>query len=248
MGLKNTEAVTLRTYPYREADRIVVFFTRDFGKLRGIARGARRMKSPFGSTLEPLSYVRVIFFEKENQELASINSCDLLESHAVHRGTLEGSYYCAYFAEMLNEVAQEGEANEKLFRLLLAVLDPSLPLDWEMRARYLETWLLRLEGVFPSLQQCGRCGRRLTRSSVHIGGGGQHAVCGACAEASDWNLGAEELDLVMEIFSNKISAIRWKQWSRVVLKNLGRLNSKLIQYHLEKPLKSGRFLKELDPC
>lgn len=248
MALKSTEAITLRTYPLREADRIVVFFTRSYGKLRGIARRARLMKSPFGSSLEPMSHVRVVFFAKENQELAVINSCDLLESHAGHRSTLEGSYYCAYFAELLNEFSQEGEANEKIFRLLLTVLAPLPALDWEARARYLEAWMLRLEGVFPALQNCGRCGKALARETAHISSGGQEALCHACALPGDLSLSVSEQQLVREIFSRNIPAIEWGQWSRQALKNLGRVNSKLIQYHLEKTLKSDRFLKELDRC
>ncbi len=248
MALKSTEAITLRTYPYREADRIVVFFTRNYGKLRGIARGARRLKSHFGSSLEPMSYVRLVYFAKENQELASINSCDLLESHALLRGTLEGSYYCAYFSEMLNEFTQEGEANERIFRLLLAVLNPSLGLSWEARARYLETWMLRLEGVFPPLQNCGRCGRPLQSETIYVPSGGHEALCRKCTASGDLPLSAAELELVHTLLSKRISEIDWSRWNLQAMKNLGRLNSKLIQYHLEKTLKSGRFLKELNQC
>ncbi|HEY3130510.1 MAG TPA: DNA repair protein RecO [Acidobacteriota bacterium] len=248
MTLKTTEAITLRNYPYREADRIVVFFTRSQGKLRGIARGARRLRSHFGSSLEPISHVRLVYFAKENQDLVSINSCDLLESHASLRGTLEGSYYCAYVSEVLSEFTQEGAANEKVFRLMLAVLDPSLTLSWEARARYFETWMLRLEGVFPMLQNCGRCGRSLQPESVFVPSGGHEACCRKCAAAGDLPLSTAELQLVYNIFSHRISDIDWSRWSPAAMKNLGLLNSKLIQYHLEKALKSGRFLKELNRC
>ncbi|MBI4457048.1 MAG: DNA repair protein RecO [Acidobacteria bacterium] len=246
--MKNTEAITLRTYPFREADRIVVFFTRTYGKLRGIARGARRLKSRFGSSLEPMSYVRVIFFAKENQELAVINSCDLLQSHAALRRTLEGSCHCARFAELLNEFSQEGEANDKIFRLFLAVLDLSPLLTWPARARYLETWLLRLEGVYPVFLNCGRCGHEFGKDTIHVRSGGHEALCRACSSSRDIPLTFSERQLVHEIFSRNITSIDWNCWNRQTLKNLGKLNSKLIQYHLEKTLKSDRFLKELDEC
>jgi DNA repair protein RecO (recombination protein O) len=248
VSVKSTEAISLRSYPYRESDRIVVFFTRADGKVRGIARGARLLKSRFGSALEPMSYIRLIYFEKENQELAFINSCDLLESHSAHRNTLEGSYYCAYFSELLSEISQEGEANDKLFRLLLEVLRLSPPLAWRVRARYLEVWLLRLEGVFPSLQRCDGCGRALGEESVHIASGGQSALCRSCSSPGDFVLGLEERELVLDIFARRISAIDWARWSGQALKNLGALNSKLLQYHLGKLLKSNRFLQELERC
>ncbi|MBI2822379.1 MAG: DNA repair protein RecO [Acidobacteria bacterium] len=248
MALRSTEAVTLRTYPYRESDRIAVFLTRSYGKVRAIARGARLLRSRFGASLEPMSHVRLIFFEKENQELAVVNSCDLVQGHAAHRATLEGSYYCVYFSELLNEFSQEREVNERVFRLLLSVLDLSVNLPWEVRARYLETWLLRLEGVFPVPQYCAGCGRGMEDQTVYLPGAGQGALCRNCSSPGDMSLGDEERRLVLAIFSRKIAAVDWRQWSSQALKNLGQLNSKLVQYHLEKPLKSDRFLKDLDRC
>ncbi|HEY2934496.1 MAG TPA: DNA repair protein RecO [Acidobacteriota bacterium] len=247
MSLKTTEAITLRTYPYAEADRIVVFLSRGYGKVRGIARGARRMKSRFGSSLEPLSHVRLIFFARENQELASINSCDLLASHAGLRESLEGSYYCAYFAELLGEFSQEGEGNERLFRLALSVLETQAA-SLEARARYLESWLLRLEGVFPPFSECGRCGHSFEDGAVFIPSGGHEALCRKCAGPRDLRVGPEERAAFASIFSRNISRVDWSSWGAATLKNIGRLNSGLIQYHLEKSLKSDRFIRELNQC
>src|SRR5258706_12884388 len=80
MPARVSETFVLRTYPFREADLIVSFFTRDEGKLRGVARRARRPKSPFGSGLERLSHVRMAYFQRENAELANLNGCELIES------------------------------------------------------------------------------------------------------------------------------------------------------------------------
>src|SRR5579864_3476470 len=80
MPARVSETFVLRTYPFREADLIVSFFTRDQGKLRGVARRARRPKSPFGSGLERLSHVRMAYFERENAELANLSGCELIES------------------------------------------------------------------------------------------------------------------------------------------------------------------------
>ena len=69
MPLYSADALILRTYKLGEADRIVVFLTRDRGKKRGVAKGARRTKSNFAGALEPLTHVRVAYFEKEQREL-----------------------------------------------------------------------------------------------------------------------------------------------------------------------------------
>ena len=80
MPLHESDSIILKTYPLGEADRIVAFFSRDYGKLRGVANGARRMKNRFGASLEPLAHARIQFFEKENRELVRIQLAELVDS------------------------------------------------------------------------------------------------------------------------------------------------------------------------
>ena len=80
MSAHVSEAFVLQTWPFREGDLIVSFLTRDLGKLRGVARRARRPKSGFGSGLERLSHIRMSYFQRENRELVNIDSCELLHS------------------------------------------------------------------------------------------------------------------------------------------------------------------------
>ena len=122
MPLYTTEALILRTYKLKEADRIVVFLTRDRGKKRGVAHGARRMRSPFGGALEPLSRVGVTYFEKEQRELVSLNYADTITS-PLRAGGAEALGHSAYFAELLDEWAPEGDPNETLFRLGSSVVE-----------------------------------------------------------------------------------------------------------------------------
>src|SRR5262249_62007070 len=81
MPLHKTEAFVLRTYALKEADKICVFLTRDHGKLRGVAHGARKLRSRFGSALEPFTEVALTYYQKEARELVSISTCDILRSH-----------------------------------------------------------------------------------------------------------------------------------------------------------------------
>ena len=78
MPLKQSEAIVLRSYPLREADLLVSFFTRTEGKLRGVARSAKKSRKRFGGALEPLTTVRLYWEDRERQELARIDSCDVL--------------------------------------------------------------------------------------------------------------------------------------------------------------------------
>lgn len=148
MPLHSGDALILRTYKLAEADRIVVFLTRDRGKKRGVAKGARRPRSRFTGALEPLTEVKVAYFEKEGRELVGINYAEMVQSPLKLSGSaLE---HVSYFAELLDEWAQDADVDERLFRLGTSILDalvagaPVAPL-----ARYFEYWLLWLQGLYP---------------------------------------------------------------------------------------------------
>ena len=148
MPLYTADALVLRTYKLGEADRIVVFLTRDRGKKRGVAKGARRPRSRFSGALEPLTEVQVAYFEKESRELVGLNYAEVVRSPLSHAG--EGLEYVAYFAELLDEWAQDADADDRLYRLgasMLEAMAANAPV--EPLARYFEYWLLRLQGVYP---------------------------------------------------------------------------------------------------
>jgi DNA repair protein RecO len=153
--LYTADALVLRTYALGESDRIVVFLTRDRGKKRGVAKSASRSRRRFGGALEPLTEARVAYYESARRELVGLNYAEVVRSPLAMVGTqpaqgCEALTYSAYFAEMLNEWAQEADADDRLYRLGVSMLDglaagvPVQPL-----ARYFEYWVLRLQGVYP---------------------------------------------------------------------------------------------------
>src|SRR5439155_21368898 len=116
MPLYTTDALILRTYKLGEADRIVVFLTRDRGKKRGVAKNARQSRRRFGGALEPMTYGRVGYFEREQRDLVSLRYVEPRRSPlAAARGDALG--YVGYFAELIDECAPEADPNETLFRL-----------------------------------------------------------------------------------------------------------------------------------
>ncbi|OFW01320.1 MAG: DNA repair protein RecO [Acidobacteria bacterium RIFCSPLOWO2_02_FULL_68_18] len=150
MPLYTADALILRTYKLGEADRIVVFLTRDRGKKRGVAKGARRARSRFLGALEPLTEARVAYFETERRELVGLNFAEPIRSPLAHAPGDGALGYVGYFAELLDEWAQEADADERLYRLgtsMLGALAAGAPV--EPLARYFEYWLLRLQGVYP---------------------------------------------------------------------------------------------------
>jgi len=152
MPLRTSEAIVLRCWPFRESDLIVSFFTRDQGKLRGVARRARRPKSNFGAGLERLSWVSVSWYQRETRELVSLDSCELLQSWFMLASNYETSVALDFFAEVSDQMLPPGEINERQFRLILAVLDflRAGGSIWPAVA-YFDLWMVRLAGLLPEL-------------------------------------------------------------------------------------------------
>lgn len=156
MAARVSETYVLRTYPFRESDLIVSFFTRDQGKLRGSARRARKQKSSFGSGLERLSLVNLSYSQRETRELVSLNSCDLLQSQFELVADFDASVVLDYIAEISDQLLPPHEPNEHFFRLMSATLDH---MHGQAQGRawralmYFSLWATRLSGFLPDLSR-----------------------------------------------------------------------------------------------
>jgi DNA repair protein RecO len=148
MSLHTTDALILRTYALGESDRIVVFLTRDRGKKRGVAKNARQSRRRFGGALEPMTCGRVTYHERERRDLVFVQ--DVMPTRSPFRtADAEALGYVGYFAELLDEWAQDNDPSETLYRLgssMVEAMAGGVPID--PLARYFEYWLLRLQGVY----------------------------------------------------------------------------------------------------
>jgi DNA repair protein RecO (recombination protein O) len=251
MPLYTTEALVLRTYKLAEAHRIVVFLTRDRGKKRGVAHGARGRRSRFGAALEPLTRVRVAYFEKERRELVSVNYAEALNS-PLWNDNSAALGHVGYFAELIDEWSPEGDPNETVFRLGAAVLEaigaggPIEPL-----ARYFEYWLLRLQGVYPPTVRCHRCGTRFettTERAAWLGPGDRMFACEHCTTGRDHARGAlsyEALAFLRTVGMVGPQHVSDLSVSKKALREVEHVHRALIASHLEKELKSARVLREM---
>jgi DNA repair protein RecO (recombination protein O) len=184
MPLRETEAVVLRTHRLGEADKIVSLFTRQWGRLRAVAAGAQRPKSRYGGTLEPLSYVHLWLFERENRDLLRMNSAELLESFFDMQKDYRVQVAAQYVSEVTDRFLPEREVNERAFRLVLAVLR-GLKHSGEVNRPllYFDYWLVRLGGFLPDLGRCAACGRELGEEPGYYGEGSEGLLCAACRPA-----------------------------------------------------------------
>src|SRR6266850_1294891 len=238
MGLVNTDAIVLRTYNLAEADRIAVCLTRSAGLVRAVAKGARRMKSRFGASLEPFTLIRLAFYERENRELVSISNTEILKSHFDLAAGLEVSEILAYMGELVGDFAPPHEANEKLFRMVAACIEAleDSPESARLVLRYFEVWLLRLAGLFPDIRSCAECGTRLGEADTACLDVEVNPHCQRCSRGPATRLLPETQQLV--VASQRLPPVdfasTFKTLSEQSEGQLGELTHRLIVRALER--------------
>lgn len=189
MGLIETDALVLKSYGLSEADKIVVFLTHEFGLVKGVAKGAKRLKSKFGGSLEPFSIVRLQYYQKEERELVSIRQIDLLTSYFEKASEPLFLQKFTYLADLLVEFAPPNDPNEKLFRMAKACLEvaDNSAITLDSLILYFEVWLLKLNGYLPNWNNCEICKREIVTESANL----QinfHLICKMCQKAKSHTL------------------------------------------------------------
>ena len=245
MTLKESEAIVLRTYPLREADLLVTLFTRAEGKVRGVARSAKKSKRRFGGALEPLTYVRALYEDRERQELARLDSCEVLESPLATEVSYPRAVALAHVAELLDELLPDREANDAVFRLALAVLAGLRGTDVWMPVTYFELWMTRLMGYLPDLGECLVCGRTLNGSRAFF-----HALTDGLLCADDKRLASSEISgesraLAAQMFRAPVESFAGTPWPKKQGSDLRKFLVQTLQRHLEKKLITAGMLEKI---
>jgi DNA repair protein RecO (recombination protein O) len=246
MALLSTEALVLRGYKLGETSKVVVLLTRERGKVRAVARGARGGRPRYQSALEPLSEVRVTLHGRQGAELLRLGQAELLHS-AFRAGTrsLEAALFLSGCAELLDAFSPEGEAEDRVYRLALAVVRAAeAGTSPDLLARYLEAWLLRLHGLYPPLDRCAGCGGALPAGgglSYHRAAHG--FVCPDCRPASGPDLSSEARRLLSGFFSQPPDALGTE--TAAPARALEALHRDLATAHLERDLRAPRVIREV---
>lgn len=244
MALRESEAIVLRTYPMREADLLVTLFTRLEGKVRGVARSAKKSKRRFGGALEPLTYVRAFYDVRERQELARLDACEVLESPLASEVSYARAVALGHIAELLDELLPDHEANDAIFRLTLSVLHILTGSDIWMPVTYFDLWLTRLVGFLPELTECVICGRNLNGSRAYF-----HALSDGLMCADDKRLASSEISgesraLAAKIFRSPVDALAGKPWPQAQAADLRKFLIQILQRHIEKKLVTAAMLEK----
>jgi len=245
MPLRDSEAIVLRTYPLGDADRLVSLHTRAYGRLRGVAQGARRPKSRFGAALEPLTYLRVWFYERETRELVRIRQCEILESFLDVQQDYRAGLAMAVAAEITDVVLPEREPQDPAFRLLLhvarAIGKVGRP---ELALGYFLLWTMRLAGWLPELDRCAACRRPSGRESFYWSLSSNGLYCAQCRRIGMHALSHETLAAARRMVAAPLAEIAADANSPRVTPEFEAYFLDMIEHHAEKRLASRRFYEE----
>ena len=245
--LKQSDAIVLRTYPLREADLLVTLFTRDEGKLRGVARSAKKSKRRFGGALEPLTRVRAYYDQKAGQELVRLDSCDVLESPLMHAVDYERAVALSYVAEVLDELLPDHDANDAVFRLTLSVLPHLESGNIWMPLTYFDLWITRLMGLLPELGACIVCGEVLNGTGkVYYHALADGLMCVAHKRLASSEMSLKSRALAAEMFRAAVDTFSAQPWKRQQGADLRKFLGQCIERHIEGKLVTGVALGKLD--
>ena len=246
--LYKTEGIVLKSMEYEEADKIVTIFTKDYGKITAIAKGVRKTKSKFGSSLEILTHSAFLFYKGRNIDIVS--QTEILESFFSTSKEVMKFAFAANCVEVVNKLTEEREINIGLFNLLKEVLhylresnDPkllTLSFKWQT---------MSILGYRPSLDHCCRCNKRVEeQKDMHFNIKEGGLVCNNCIAVDREGCVKVSLyfnKLVRKILITPLSTISSATIPDERMKELEKITDLYIAYHSEKTFKTDRFLKNL---
>jgi DNA repair protein RecO (recombination protein O) len=239
------EAIVLRTWPLHEADQIVSLFTRDFGKIKGVAKAAAKSRRRFGGALEPMTHVQAHYAEKPTQELVRLDSFEILHSPLAEPVDYGRATALAFFSEVLEQTLPDHDPHDAVFRLLLSVLEQTRVNRIWMPVTYFSLWVTRLMGWLPDLSRCVNCGAPLLGQPAwfHIGYDG--LLCSDHHGNQGAALSQDSVSLALRILRAPASAFAEEPWPRSRATDLRRYAVRSLERHLERKLRTASTLAQL---
>ena len=250
MSVLTSEAVVLRTWPVQEADLIVSFFTRDDGRLKGVAKAALKSRKRFGGALEPMTVVRAWFAERPRQELVRLDQLEIVRSPLSQPVDQARMAVLSLFAEVLDEALPEHDPQETVFRLVLSVLEQTTAAESEsvqpwMALTYFLLWMTRLMGLLPDIGHCTACGEVLQPAEVWFHSFSDGLFCAVHRGGSGNQLAPDSWQLAQRMLRAPVTAFAGEPWPRRRGEDLRRFTVQSLERHLERKLRSAEALARM---
>lgn len=250
MSVLSSEAVVLRTWPVHESDLIVSFFTRDYGRMRGVAKAALKSRKRFGGALEPMTLARAWFAERPRQELVRLDQLEIVRSPLSSPVDHARMAVLSFYAELLDEALPERDPQDAVFRLLVSVLEQTAAVQSEtvqpwMALTYFSLWMTRLMGLLPDIGRCIVCGETLRAAEVSFSNSADGLFCGLHANGSASALLPDSWQLAQRMLRAPVSSFTPELWPRKRGQDLRRFTLQTLERHLERKLKSAEAIARL---
>jgi DNA repair protein RecO (recombination protein O) len=272
MAVLTSEAVVLRTWPVQEADLIVSLFTRDYGRLRGVAKAALKSRKRFGGALEPMTVARACFAERPRQELVRLDRLEIIRSPLSEPVDHTRMAVLSLYAEVIDEALPERDPQETVFRLLASVLEQTHAVEMSPRSpdardrghpaieretvhppssgpwmalTYFSLWMTRLMGLLPDISHCIVCGEALHAAEVSFSSYADGLFCALHRNGSGNTLSADSWQLAQRMLKAPAAAFAGEAWTRKRGQDLRRFTLQALERHLERKLKTAEALARL---
>lgn len=239
--IQKVEAVVLRSMNYRESSKILTLYTRQFGAMGVIVKGARRSQNKYGASLEPLAHIHAVVYKKETRDLQLLTEAELVCSFPKIQSDFEKFFLALSVLELTYVVTRHSEQNESLFDLLVSVLEEmeSATNSVLLLFYYFEVQLIKLLGFQPSIHSCEACGRAVTevvkqeprRVLFEYDRGIFH--CSQCLPSIDESLSidSEAVALWEQLAHLHVKYVRATEWKQSIQGELDRLLTQYLERH-----------------
>jgi DNA repair protein RecO (recombination protein O) len=245
MSLLTSEAVVLRTWPMQEADLIVSLFSRDHGRVRGVAKSAMKSRKRFGGALEPMTVARAWFAERAQQELVRLDRLEIISSPLTAPIDNVRMTVLSFYAELLDQALPERDPQETIFRLLLSVLEQTTVAQPWMPLTYFQLWMTRLMGVLPEIGRCTLCHEPLHPGEIGFHAHSDGLFCALHSTDSARELSGDSWQLAQRMLREPAAAFAGEPWPRRRALDLRTFTLQSLERHLERKLRTAEALARL---
>jgi DNA repair protein RecO (recombination protein O) len=245
MSVLTSEAVVLRTWPVHESDLIVSLFTREQGRLKGIAKAALKSRKRFGGALEPMTLARAWYAEKPRQELVRLDQLEIVRSPlSVPVGQVRMTVL-SFFAELLDQALPERDPQETTFRLLVSVLEQTTVEQPWMPLTYFQLWMTRLMGLLPDIAHCTACGEALQSGEASFNAYADGLFCAVHRNQNASELSVDSWQVAMRMLRAPVATFAGEPWPKRRGQDLRRFTLQSMERHLERKLRTAEVLARL---
>lgn len=248
MALYKTRAIVIKSMNLSESDRLITFMTENHGKVKCVAKGARKAKNQFWGSLEPMSLIHLIYFGREHQSLFRLNHSDIIESFQTIRDDFDKLYTGIYFLDLINAMILEGHWEPKVFGLLyqaLAALNQQTEL--EPLRRLFEIRLLSLSGYKPQLEHCVLCRKIPANGMIPFSYAHNGILCSSCSNNAriDIQFSVGTRNYIKKLLEVEIKTCERLKFPKSQTEEIEKVTHRLVLSHLGRELKSYPFIKNM---